>query len=350
MKLPKNLPSPIGLSREEILDLLYREEYGYPPPPPTSVTAEVVKEEKYYFERKAALVHMKLTISGDFGSYTVPFRYMRLSQITEPAPAFIHLAFNSSPCDRFQPTEEILDGGFHLFSICYNDITVDDPHFSEGDFTDGIAGVIYKDGKQPANGAGKLALWAWTASALNTFVRTLPEVDPDCISVIGHSRLGKTALLAGAMDMRFFCAISNNSGASGAALSREKTGETVGAIYDHFPFWFCKKYAEYADREDALPFDQHYLLAANATHRVYVGSGSADKTACPENEYLSAVAVTPYFESVGKTGLVAPDRMPELGEHFHEGHVGFHLRDGAHFLGRFDWQNYMAYIKRHREK
>lgn len=350
MQLPKNLPSPVGLSREEILDLLFREEYGYPPPPPASVTAEVIRAERYYFGQKADVLHLSLTVSGDFGTYSVPFRYVRLSKTETPAPAFIHLAFNRNVCDRFQATEEILDGGFHLFSVNYDDITVDDGHFTEGDFTDGIAACFYPDGKRPQDGAGKLVLWAWCASALHTYVRTLPEVDPDCISVIGHSRLGKTALLAGAMDPRFFCAISNDSGASGAALSREKTGETVRAIYEHFPFWFCKNYEKYADNEDALPFDQHYLLAANATHRVYVGSGSTDKTACPENEYLSCVAVTPYFASVGKTGLVAPDRMPEVGEHFHEGHVGYHLREGAHFLSRFDWQNYMTYILRHRGK
>lgn len=347
MELLNKLPSPVGLSREEILEILYREEYGYPPPPPVSVTAEVVKEESYYFERKASLTRLSLTISGDFGSFSVPVRYLRLKQAEAPVPAFIHIAFSPEVCDKYQPTEEILDGGFDLFSIYYNDITVDDPHFAEGDFTDGLAGVIYPDGKRKPSDGGKLVLWAWTVSALLTYARTLPEIDPDCISVVGHSRLGKTALLAGAMDPRFFCAFSNNSGASGAALMREKTGETLRAIYEHFPFWFCKKYAEYFDKEDTLPFDQHYLLAANAAHRVYVGAGSYDKTACPENEYLSAVAVSEYFESIGKTGLIAPRQYPTVGEYFHEGDVGFHLRDGGHFLSRYDWQLYMAYVKKH---
>ena len=347
MELLNKLPSPVGLSREEILDILYREEYGYPPPPPTSVTAEVVKEEGYYFERKASLIHLSLTVSGEFGSYSVPVRYARLKQAEGPVPAFIYASFFRETPNKYEPTEEILDGGFNIFSICYNDITVDDPHFSAGDFTDGLAGVIYPDGKRPDDAAGKLVLWAWTLSALLTYARTLPEIDPDGISVVGHSRLGKTALLAGAMDPRFFCAISNNSGASGAAIMREKTGETLRAIYEHFPFWFCKKYSEYFDNEDALPFDQHFLLAANATHRVYVGAGSYDKTACPEHEFLGAYAVSEYFESVGKKGLGAPPQMPKVGEFFHEGHVGFHLRDGGHFLSRYDWQMYMAYIKKH---
>lgn len=349
MRLPDNLPSPVGLSREEILEILFREEYGTPPPAPTSVTAEVVNEESYYFERKASVTHLSLKISGDFGSYSVPVRYMRLKQATEPVPAFLHITFSDAICDKYQPTEEILDGGFNLFSVYYNDITVDDPHFAAGDFTDGLAGVLYPDGKRPADGTGKLLMWAWTMSALNTYARTLPEIDPDCITVVGLSRLGKTALLAGAIDPRFFCAISTNSGASGAAIMREKTGETLRAIYEHFPFWFCKKYSEYFDNEDALPFDQHYLLAANATHRVYVSSGSYDKTACPEHEYLSCHAASDYFRSVGKTGLIAPTKFPEVGEFFHEGHIAYHLRDGGHFQSRFDWQLYMEYIKKHRK-
>ena len=350
MDVLKKLPSPVGLSREEILEILYREEYGYPPAPPVSVTAEVVKEEGYFFERKASLTHLSLTVSGAFGSYSVPVRYAKLKQATEPVPAFLHLNFDANTPSKYEPTEEILDGGFNIFSVYYNDITIDDPHFAVGDFTDGLAGLIYPDGNRPHDGGGKLVLWAWTMSALLTYVRTLPEIDPDCISIVGHSRLGKTALLAGAMDPRFFCAISNDSGASGAAIMRDKTGETVKDIYEHFPFWFCKKYTEYFGNEDKMPFDQHYLLAANATHRVYVGSGSYDAWACPKNEYLSAVAVSEYFESVGKTGLIAPNRLPEIGEFFHEGDVGYHLRDGGHYLSRYDWNMYMSYIKKHRGK
>ena len=350
MELLKRLPSPVGLSREEIMEILYREEYGYPPPPPTSVTAKVVKEENYFFERKAALIHLDVTITGEFGSFPFPVRYAKLKQAEGPVPAFIHINFYRDIPNKYQPTEEILDGGFNLFSVYFNDITIDDPHFVPGNFKDGLAGVIYKDGVRPDDAGGKLVLWAWTMSALLTYVRTLPEIDGDCVSVIGHSRMGKTALLAGAMDPRFFCAISNNSGASGAAIMREKTGETLRAIYEHFPFWFCKKYAEYFDNEDALPFDQHFLLAANATHRVYVGSGSYDKTACPEHEYLSAVAASEYFESVGKTGLGAPEEYPAPWSFFHDGHIGFHLRDGGHFLGRYDWNMYMTYIKKHYKK
>ncbi|MBE6656453.1 MAG: hypothetical protein E7609_06285 [Ruminococcaceae bacterium] len=248
---------------------------------------------------------------------------------------------------KYLPCEEILDGGFNVFNLYFNDVTYDDPHFSKGNFKDGLAGCFYPEGKRSSiHDAGKLMLWAWTASTLLTYVRTLPEIDPDCVTVVGHSRMGKTALLAGAIDPRFFCAVSNNSGASGAAIMREKTGETLRLIYEHFPFWFCEKYKEYIDNEDAMPFDQHFLIAAS----VYIASGSYDSTACPKNEFLGAYAATEYFESVGKTGLIFPERLPEPWEFSHEGHVGYHLRDGAHYLGRYDWNMYMTYVKKHIQK
>ena len=117
MELLKKLPSPVGLSHEEIMEILYREEYGYPPPPPTSVTATVVKEESYYFERKASLIHLELKITGDFGTFTLPVRYAKLKQVEEPVPAFLHINFMRDIPNKYQPTEDILDGGFNLFSV-----------------------------------------------------------------------------------------------------------------------------------------------------------------------------------------------------------------------------------------
>ena len=347
MQLPKNLPSPVGLSREEILDVLFCEEYGYPPPRPTEVCAEEIEHIHGFHAGKASFTRLAITVKGSFGTFTFPITYTKLLKAQAPVPAFIHLNFRPDIPDRYQPTEEILDHGFNILTICYNDVTVDDPYGTQGDFTNGLAGVLYPDGTRKKTDAGKLMLWAWAASAVLDYAHTLPELDHEHISVVGHSRLGKTALLAGAIDPRFFCAISNDSGAGGAAIARDKEGETVKDLCAHFPFWFCKKYAEYADREEALPFDQHYLLAANAPHLAYVASAVEDTWASPKNEYLSCVAASAYFTSVGKAPFVHPDRLPEVGEFFHDGDVGYHLRDGAHTLSRTDWNLCIAYIKKH---
>ena len=340
--LPKNLPSPVGMSKDRILELLLREEYGFLPPAPLSVTAEEVSRNVRFCAGKAELITLKLTCSGEFGDFTFPICYTKPTRPTGPVPCFIQINFRDLVPDAYLPSEEIVDNGFAVLSFCYQDITSDN-----GDFTTGLSGVVYPNGERADDRCGKIGLWAWAAMRVMDYAMTLPELDKDRISVCGHSRLGKTALLAGALDERFFCAFSNDSGCSGASLSREKEGETVAKIWNRFPYWFCGNFAKYADREDFLPFDQHFLLAANMPHRVYVASAAEDLWADPKNEYLSCVAADAYCKALGYSGFIHPDRLPEIGDSFHEGYIGYHLRAGLHYFSREDWQNYMAYIRKH---
>jgi dienelactone hydrolase len=241
--------------------------------------------------------------------------------------------------DRYQPTEEIIDAGYATLTFYYEDVTKDN-----GDFTDGIAGLVYKDGKRGATDCGKIGLWAYAAMAVMDYAETLPELDKGRISVVGHSRLGKTALLTGALDERFYCAISNDSGCSGAALSRENTGERIADIMNRFPYWFSESYAKYIDNEDELPFDQHWLIAANAPHRVYVASAEGDLWACPVNEYRSCIAASEYYEAAIGCGFVYTGTHPRVGRCFHKGMIGYHERPGTHYLSREDWAYYIKYL------
>ena len=343
--LLERLPSPDQMDKRELVDLLLREEYGYLPPAPDSVEVETVSVEKSgWFAGKAVYSHLMFHCKGSFGEFSFPVQYV-CPKVEEKKklPAFVHINFHSQLPNRFQPTEEIIDHGYALLHFCYEDISSDD-----GDFTNGLAGVVYPNGKREARQCGKIGLWAWAALRVIDYAMTLPELDSCHISVAGHSRLGKTALLTGALDERLFCAISNDSGCCGAALSRENTGETLAAICKRFPYWFSEHYLQYVDREEELPFDQHYLLAANYPHRVYVASADADAWACPKNEFLSSLAASEYYRARGMTGLICGDEMPVIGDSFQEGCIAYHLRAGTHFMSREDWNLYCRYLDAHK--
>lgn len=339
----KELPSPIGMSRDKILDLLLKEEYGYLPPAPEQLTVEITETDLRFCPGKTVFTRLNFQCKINGKEFSFPVSYN--CPISEhPVPCFVLVNFRSCVPDKYLPSEEIADHGYAVMSFCYEDITSDD-----GDFTNGLAGVVYPDGIRKDTDCGKIGLWAWAAMRVMDYAQTLPELKSDKISVVGHSRLGKTALLAGALDYRFYCSFSNNSGCSGAAISRENTGESIDIICEYFPFWFCKNYLKYRNNEHLLPFDQHFLLAANAPHRVYVASASEDAWACPENEYRSCREASKYYETLGLTGFVTTKALPEVGDRFHEGYIGYHLREGEHHLSRHDWLGYIAYLEKQGE-
>lgn len=341
MELLKSLPTVSDKTKSELLDILLREEYGYLPSAPDSIKAEVVERDELFCAGKAVLEKIILSCKGEWGEFSFPVYYTSLRNKSKKSPCFIHINFRDNVPDKYQPTEELVDEGFGILSFCYQDITSDN-----GDFGDGFAGVIYPNGRSEKTQCGKIGLWAWAAMRVMDYAQTLPEIDKDKICVAGHSRLGKTALLTGALDERFFCAFSNDSGNSGAAIARDCTGEDIKYICETFPYWFCENYYKYAGKEHEMPFDQHYLIGANYPHRVYVASAEGDIWATPDNEYISCVAASEFYQKQGKTGFVHPQRLPKEGEFFHDGMIGYHRRGGLHYFSREDWGMYIKYLRK----
>jgi hypothetical protein len=329
------IPTIGSLSKDEILNLLLKHEYGYLPPAPDAVSVEIADCSKSFCAGKAKLY--KQIFRCDIGGreFCFPVNY---TQRIGKSKCFIHINFRPDVTDRYQPAEEIVDNGYSIFSFCYKDVTDDN-----GDFTDGLAGIVFPGGKRKPDDCGKIGLWAWAVLRVMDYAVTLPEIDSGKISVAGHSRLGKTALLAGALDSRFYCAFSNCSGCSGAAISRGSTGETIADIVGKFPYWFCENYIKYANCEEKLPFDQHFLLAANAPHRVYVASAKDDLWADPKNEFLSCRLASDYFRKLGLS-VDSFEKMPQCGGKIHNGYIGYHYREGRHYFSRSDWNYYFKYL------
>lgn len=326
-------------SKEQMKEILQTEIYGKMPPPPDQTTYVVENNMIPNFCAGKAVCN-RVTAHCLLGKreFSFPF-YVTLPQDGNKHPFFIHINFRSNVTDYYQPTEELIDHGFAVLSFDYNDVTKDND-----DFRDGLAGVLFENGVRGADDAGKIAMWAWGAHRVMDYAETLTDVlDLGCATVCGHSRLGKTALVAGAMDERFAFVYSNDSGCSGAAITRGKMGENISAICHHFSHWFCKNYQKYIDREDKMPFDQHFLVASIAPRKVLVGSASEDLWADPVSEQLCCFAAAPAFEK----GFVCPDRKAEIGEGFLAGDLGYHLRDGAHYFSRHDWHRLIEFIKLH---
>ncbi len=328
--------------RQELQELLETYSYGKTPDLPATVWGETVEVSPDAYAGKVRQEKLRISFSTERGEFSFPAELFVPKSIVKP-PVFLHLAFRPVP-DHYIPVEEITDAGYALVVLVYQDLVNDNHH---GDFTDGLAAYFGTTVKRSPTEWGKIGMWAYGASRMMDYLCSdRPDLDSGRVAVIGHSRLGKTALWCAAQDERFAAAISNDSGYGGAVSSKHGSGERVTDFLRAGSWdWFCENFKRFAgDGEDEKPYDQSFLSALIAPRYLCVGSAVLDTAADPEAEFLTTLHASVAWDLLGVPGLVCPDRMPVPGDHFTEGHVGYHLRDHRHYLSREDWNAYIRFL------
>ncbi|WP_321334113.1 acetylxylan esterase [uncultured Bacteroides sp.] len=237
----------------------------------------------------------------------------------------------------------LLQNGYGLATFCYSDI---DPDADNG-FKNGVQPLFYKKNQQfpMPDEWGSIAAWAWGASRAMDYLEKDKEIDSKHVAIVGHSRLGKTAVWAGASDQRFALVISGNSGCCGAAISRRMFGETIEAYNVRFPHHFNGNFKQFNGREKYLPFDQHELIALVAPRPIYIASASEDNWSDQKGEFLGGKGAEPVYALYGLPGIGA-ESMPNIDVPLTDGTIAYHNRTGPHALLRYDWVQFIKFANR----
>ena len=364
--------------RPEILRLFETWVYGRCPAPRVRLRHEVVSVDRQALDGRAVRKQVIIHFSRDPGGPRMNLLIYLPAKARRPIPLFLGLNFNGNhavhpdPGIRLGeiwvldpkrktgskqmasekargaaasrwPVEAILERSYGLATAYYGDI---EPDFAGG-IGYGVRPLFYRPGQTaPADDEwGAIGAWAWGLSRALDYLENDRDVDARRVAVVGHSRLGKTALWAAAQDQRFAMAISNNSGEGGAAIMRRRFGERIHHLNNSFPHWFCRNFRKFNQREDELPVDAHMLLALIAPRPVYVASAQEDRWADPRGEFLAVVHAGPVYKLLGRPDL-GTDQMPPPGKPILST-LGYHIRPGKHDITAYDWQQYLAFADRH---
>lgn len=340
--------------RPELLELFTREEYGrLPELDELEIKMRVADERQGASILQGKAIQKTVEVEAIRKDIHFIFTFVVFIPILKDkkAPAFITICNrgmkDSDPARHFlspfYPVESIIARGYACASFRTQEVA---PDYDEG-FTTAFHRLFpeYIENR-PEDMGGALSVWSWAASRIMDYFVQDGLIDETKVAVVGHSRGGKTALWTTAQDERFRLAISSCAGNSGDALARGSKGERIKDIADRFPYWFCKNYQKYSDNEDALPFDQHMLLALIAPRLVYTTSKTFDKWADPEGQFESCVQATPVFELLGVEG-VEQENQPRSEEPLHKGNIGYHLKTGFHDMDEYDWERFMDYADQH---
>ena len=389
-KLPSqsNLPDPLLMldgsrvttekqwfeqRRPELKSLFQHYMYGYLPPAPRNIRATEHRVEPSYLGGKATKREVTIAF-GPKGAPEISLLLVIPNKQQQPVPVFVGLNFcgNHSLLDdpnialpipwlySFCPggknnrateagrgrmdswsVEQSIDRGYAVATFYNGDIDPDQP-----DFSDGVHPHYLKKGQTSLgpHDWGTIAAWAWGIHRAVDYLVQLDEIDHQRIAVFGHSRNGKAALFAAAMDERIALSIPHQAGCGGTSPSRGSVGESVEEINTAFPHWFNDTFPTFNKHVDRLPFDQHSLVALVAPRPVLLSNAEQDTWSDPAGQFEMLEAADAVYRLLGVEGLSA-EKMPGNNELI-DSRLGFYIRPGEHSTTKEDWQTFLDFADR----
>jgi len=357
----------------ELRKLVQHYEYGVLPAPPGKLEFRTLAEPREVFGGKATLreIAVRWDDSGELALLVViP------AKGAKPAPCFLGLNFNGNhaliddPAVRIPPTpralamargkeldtwaiEQSIDRGYAVAAFFNGDVVPDDKALATERLKAFVPqGKSATDGDAPAT----IACWAWGFMRAIDYLAQQPEIDSKRIGVVGHSRNGKTALLAAAMDERIALAIPSQAGSGGTGPCRvapalaaprangRPTAETIAVINTAFPHWFCTNFKAFNAHPEKLPFDQHALIALCAPRPVLLSNAEEDLWANPAGQFEMLQAADPVFRLLTGEGCDATTQ-PASGRLLGS-RLGYFIRPGEHSMTKGDWAVWLDYADR----
>jgi hypothetical protein len=372
---PYTLPDPLVLSngrpvrdattwlkqrRPEIIRLYATEIYGRIPARTPQVTWQLAETDRQAREGTATMKRLVGKIGDAADAPQIRLTIYTPAKTKKAVPVILLLNFGGGaalppaasgrgatgvPPGDPPLAAEIIARGWGYATVAYQDIQPD----RANTFAQGVIGATLAGGaEQPAPGEwGAISAWAWGVSRILDYFETDKSVNAKQVALFGHSRLGKTALWASAIDPRVAAVYSSCSGEMGAALARRDWGETVDDMAQTFPYWFAGNFQKWVDRWNDMPVDAHMLIALSAPRPVFITGGTADQWADPVGMFQAEVAAGPVYRLLGKKDLGATQHEPPLDTPLITGDLGWHYHTGAHAATPADWKAFVEFLDKY---
>ena len=340
--------------RPEILELESREIYGRIPARTPAVTFAVTGVDSTRYPGEAVVKHVLGRIDNSAWPAAKPAVEITLylpPRVTRPVPVVMVVwgaFFGFGPQDTTKLPDriaQVLALGWAFGSVNTTAIQAD----NGAGLDRGIIGLVSRGRPRKPDDWGVLAAWSWGMSRALDYLRTDPQIDATRAAIEGHSRWGKTALLAGALDRRWAIVWASSSGAMGASLEKRSWGETIDNVASASEYhWMAGNFIRYAGHWAAMPVDAHDLIALVAPRPLFITGGTrGDTWVDSHGEFLAAVAADPVWRLLGARGL-GTTTMPPADRGLMDGELAFRLHEGGH-TDLLDWPLFLQWARRYFE-